>query len=67
MSEFKRLLYKKVGNAYDNSGRQIGRVHTNEPSGGGVFLVVVVLIGALIPGRQISGMAARRRRPERTS
>jgi hypothetical protein len=62
VSEFERLFYNKVGSTYDNSG-QIGSVHTNEPSGGGVFLFVVVLIGALIAGRPISGMATRRKRP----
>ncbi len=29
VSEFERLLYKKVGNAYDKSGRQIGRPRTS--------------------------------------
>jgi hypothetical protein len=66
VSEFERLFYNKVDSTYDNSGRQIGSVHTNEPSGGGVFLLVVLWIGALIAGRPISGMAARRRRPGRT-
>jgi hypothetical protein len=66
VSESERSFYKKIGNAYDKTGRQIGSVHTNEPSGGGVFLVVVVLIGALIAGQQSSEMAPRRRRPGRT-
>ena len=67
MSEFERFFYKQVGNAYDKSGRQTAvftrtsrRAETSSWAG-------TQLMGALIAGRQISGMAARRRRPGRTS
>jgi hypothetical protein len=44
------FYYKKVGNVYDRSGRKIGTVHSNEPSGGAIALFVLVILGVVIAG-----------------